>query len=201
MKKINQNRVKSIIRETIDSYLKQNINENYHGELYHYTSLIQASWIVDDDCIRANVTSSEENLNNYRPCISFTRDKTYNIQSYNKGTSVCFVFDGDMIQNLRYARLRPFAFDGKGEAEERLYGLNIYPLHKYLKRIEINVSNKDFSWASDRDFDEEGELYDEFRKRFPNLDDSEISNKITDFLVNKIANNKLFHDKVFIKKL
>ena len=198
MKRIKQNRVKSIIRETIDSYLRQNINENYHGELYHYTSLIQASWIVNDDCLRANVASSEEDISS-KPCISFTRDKNYNIQK--KGTSVCFVFDGDMIQNLRYARLQPFAFDGKGEAEERLYDLDIYPLHKYLKRIEIKLSNNEFSWVSDRDFDEECELYDKFVNKFPNLDDSEISQKISNFLISKIANNKLFRNKVCIKRI
>ena len=186
------------------------LNENYHGEIYHFTSLIQASWIVDDDCISSHLAMSDECGRGYRedarkyvdsetPFISFTRDKNYHIQGNNR-TIVCFVFDGDSIQNIRNARLYPYAYntDNRGESEERIFGVDIYPLHNYLKRIEITISDKEYSWASDRNFDEEGELYDEFSERFPDLNDLEISHKISDFLISKITNNKLFSNKVII---
>ena len=188
------------------------LNENYHGEIYHFTSLIQASWIVDDDRISAHLAMSDECGRGYRedsrknvgpntPFISFTRDKNYHIQG-NDSTIVCFVFDGDSIQNIRKARLYPYAYNtnDRNESEERVFGVDIYPLHKYLKRIEITVSNKEYSWASDRYFDEEGELYDEFSERFPNLSDLEISRKISDFLISKITDNKLFGNKVIIRE-
>ena len=79
-----------------------------------------------------------------------------------------------------------------------MYDLDIYPLHKYLKRIEINISNNECSWSSDRDYDEEYELYDKFVNKFPNLDDSKINQKILNFLINKISNNKLFHNKIIV---
>ena len=169
------------------------INENYHGEIYHFTSLIQASWICDDDCLGARITSSEfSEYEKQVPTISFTRDKNYNIQGGGNNTVVRFVFDGDTIQNIRNARLRPFAYNnGKGEAEERLYNIDIDPLHKYLNRIEIDVVYDEYSWASDRNFDEEGELYEEFMERYPDLDDDELNRKITDYLINKISKNNL----------
>ena len=64
------------------------INENYHGEVYHFTSLIQASWIIHDNCIYPNLSQSEENdgrnddrkyADDYAEVISFTRNKRYSI--------------------------------------------------------------------------------------------------------------------------
>jgi hypothetical protein len=177
------------------------LNENYHGEVYHFTSLIQASWICEEDCLESRYTSSEfSEYGEQAPTISLTRDRLYNIQSGGNNTVVRFVFDGDTLQNIRNARLRPFSYTGKkGEAEERLVNVDIDPLHKYLKRIEIDVVYDEYSWASDRDFDEESDLYNEFRERYQELDDDELSHKITDYLIDGIVNNKLFKDKVVVR--
>lgn len=188
------------------------LNENYHGEIYHFTSLIQATWIIEDDCIEPRTASCEQfglhrqdnrkYANENLPCISFTRDKNYQIQG-NDATTVCFVFDADIIQNLRNARLYPFALNYqtniRNESEERLYGVSIYPLHKYVKRIDINLSNKEFSWASDRQYDEEDEIYDEFSEKYPDLTETELSNKISQYLIQKITSNNLFGNKIHIK--
>lgn len=187
------------------------INENYHGEIYHFTSLVQASWIIDDNGLFPNISSCEginapyrndnrKYANDDMPYISFTRDKNYHIQG-DSGTVVCFVFDGDAIQNLRNARLYPYAYDTRGrhESEERLFGVAIRPLHKFVKRIEIKVSNALNSWMSDRDFDDEWDIQDEMEAKYPNLNEKEISDKITEFLLKKISENKLFKDKVVIR--
>ena len=177
------------------------LNENYRGEVYHFTSLIQASWICEEDCLESRYTSSEfSEYEEQAPTISLTRDKSYNIQGGGNNTVVRFVFDGDTLQNIRNARLRPFSYTGKkGEAEERLVNVDIDPLHKYLKRIEIDVVYDECSWASDRDFDEEFDLYNEFRERYPELDENELSRKITDYLIDGIVNNELFKDKVVVR--
>ena len=156
---------------------------------------------MSDECGRGYREDGRKRVGTNTPFISFTRDKNYHIQG-NNSTVVCFVFDGDSIQNIRKARLYPYAYNtnDRNESKERVFGVDIYPLHKYLKRIEITVSDKEYSWASDRYFDEEGELYDEFSERFPNLSDLEISRKISDFLISKITNNKLFGDKVIIRE-
>ena len=65
------------------------ITENYHGEVYHFTSLIQAVWIFSDNCLDARTASCEDGWGN-ESAISFTRDKNYRIQG-NDATSVCFV--------------------------------------------------------------------------------------------------------------
>ena len=188
---------------------RKTLNENYHGEIYHFTSLIQGSWIVDDDALYANISQSDEcegvsdnrkYIDSNTPFISFTRDKNYSIQG-NDRSLVCFVFDGDDIQKIRNARLYPFSYGGYGreESEERVYGVNIKPLHKYLKRIEIKLSNKPYSWSSDRQFDEEDDLYGEFETKYPELSQKEIDKMISDYLVDKISKNKLIGTKVVIK--
>ena len=188
---------------------RKTLNENYHGEIYHFTSLIQGSWIVDDDALYANISQSDEcegvsddrkYIDSDTPFISFTRDKNYSIQGNNRSL-VCFVFDGDDIQKIRNARLYPFSFGGyaREECEERVYGVNIKPLHKYLKRIEIKLSNKPYSWSSDRQYDEEDDLYDEFKTKFPDLSQKEIDQLISNYLVDKITNNKLVGSKVIVK--
>ena len=188
---------------------RKTLNENYHGEIYHFTSLIQGSWIVDDDALYANISQSDEcegvsdnrkYIDSNTPFISFTRDKNYSIQGHDRSL-VCFVFDGDDIQKIRNARLYPFCFGGycREESEERVYGVNIKPLHKYLKRIEITLSNKPYSWSSDRQFDEEDDLEMEFKAKFPELNQREIDKMISEYLVKKITNNNLIGNKVVIK--
>lgn len=204
--KLNINDIKYILKE-----VKNRLCENYHGEIYHFTSLIQGSWIIDDDALYANISQSDEcegvsdsrkYIDSDTPFISFTRDKNYSIQGHDRSV-VCFVFDGDAIQKIRNARLYPFSFGGYGreEAEERVYGVNIKPLHKYIKRIEIKLSDKPYSWASDRDFDEEYDLEMEFKAKFPELDEKGINKKITEYLLNKITKNSLLGNKVIVKKI
>jgi hypothetical protein len=204
--KLSANDIKYILKE-----VKNRIYENYHGEIYHFTSLIQGSWIVDDDALYANISQSDEcegvsdrrkYIDSDIPFISFTRDKNYSIQGHDRSV-VCFVFDGDAIQKIRNARLYPFSFGGYGreESEERVYGVNIKPLHKYIKRIEIKISNQPYSWASDRQFDEEDDLYEKFANKYPELNENGINKKITEFLLNKITKNNLLGDKVIVKKL
>ena len=184
------------------------INENYHGEVYHFTSLIQASWIIHDNCIYPNLSQSEENdgrnddrkyADDYAEVISFTRNKRYNIQHDENVSSVCFVFDGDELQKIRRARLYPFAFSGRGEAEERLYDVCVKPLNKYVKRIEINLEHGAGSWMSDRCFDEEYELSEKFMEKYPNLSREELDEKIQKYLVKKILKSTRFTGKIQVK--
>ena len=202
---LSTNDIKYILKE-----VKSRLYENYRGEIYHFTSLIQGSWIVDDNTLYANISQSDEcegvsdtrkYIDSDTPFISFTRDKNYSIQGNDRST-VCFVFDGDDIQKIRNARLYPFSFGGYGreESEERIYGVNIKPLHKYIKRIEVKISNRPYSWASDRDFDEEYDLYEKFKSKYPELNENELHAKITKYLLNKIAKNGLLGNKVVVKK-
>ena len=185
------------------------INENYHGEVYHFTSLVQASWIIHDNCLYPNLSQSEENdgrtdnrkyaSDEYAEVISFTRDKRYNIQQDENASSVCFVFDGDELQKIRMARLYPFAFSGRGEAEERLYNVCVKPLNKYVKRIEINLKHGEGCWMSDRGYDEEDELYDTFSEKYPGLQQAELDEKIQKYLVKKMLRSTRFAGKILVK--
>ena len=135
----------------------------------------------------------------YAEVISFTRNKRYNIQHDENVSSVCFVFDGDELQKIRRARLYPFAFSGRGEAEERLYDVCVKPLNKYVKRIEINLEHGAGSWMSDRCFDEEYELSEKFMEKYPNLSREELDEKIQKYLVKKILKSTRFTGKIQIK--
>ena len=181
------------------------LNENYHGEVYHFTSLVQASWIFEDNFLDARISQSEdcEGRSDNRKyasedagVISFTRDKNYNIQGNNNATSVCFVFDGDDLQKIRNARLYPYAFSGRGEAEERLYGVRVFPLNKYVKRVEVRVKHGKYSWMSDRGFDEEEELYEKFEEKYPDLSSQELDEKIQEYLIKKLLRSRRFAGKV-----
>ena len=197
------------ITEAVKSILK----ENYHGEIYHFTTLPMLYCIVRDNSLIPDRPDQEQFINYPRkgtrdeygdinPFLCFTRNKNYNIRD---GACVyCkLTFDADKLMNLRNAKLYPVNWSGKtkmnnpSEFEERLYNTDIYPLDKYVERIDIFV--KDIAGdMEDGGNDLEDKLYDIYAQKYPNKNDDEIIAMCRYYMINTIVNNPKLKGKVFV---
>ena len=194
------------------------LNEYYKGEVYHYTTLPLLYSILKQNNLIASRSDNYYPRNNgyrqgsYNPktgklwdIICFTRDKAYNIRS-GYGVNCRLVFDTDELMKIRNARLYPVNFSNQAkinnsnEAEERLYGVNITPLNKYVKRIDIFISN--FATFGDGCTDLEDKLYDKyydvFFEKHPNANNHEFYSYIGKKLLKSIITISEFKGKINI---
>jgi hypothetical protein len=131
----NINRIKQVM----------NLNEVKNmGFLYHYTSMEFAEDIMKSNKLLGSLNDFEERQ--YK-VVSLTRDKNFHNTEYHSmvGSSyfVRFVLDSELLSH-RY-KLRPiFSYFEKKYGKQKLFGAEegvitdeIYPLSKYLVRIEI----------------------------------------------------------------
>ena len=211
-----EHKIKSTVKSVLKEYVNRTnitLNENYHGEIYHFTTLPMLYCIVRDNSLIPDRSDQEQFINYPRkgtrdeydevnPFLCFTRNKNYNIRD---GACVyCkLTFDADKLMNLRNARLYPVNWSGKtkmnnpSEFEERLYNTDIYPFDKYVERIDIFV--KDITGdMEDGGNDLEDELYDLYTQKYPNKNDDEIVAMYRYYMINTILNNPKLKGKVFV---
>lgn len=214
--------VKSVLNEYVDrtKYINENkrhthitLNENYHGEIYHFTTLPMLYCIVRDNSLIPDRSDQEEfasfprkgtrdEYGDINPFLCFTRDKNYNIRD---GACVyCkLTFDADRLMNLRRARLYPVNWSGQNkinnpsEFEERLYNTDVYPFDKYVERIDIYV--KDIAGdMEDGGNDLEDKLYDLYTQKYPDKDGYEIIAMCRRQMIADILNDNRLKGKVFV---
>ena len=201
----------SDVRKIVNKCIRRIINESYRGTLYHFTTLPSLYWILqqnnligdysDEFCDYRKGTYDREYDEPYK-FICFTRDKNYNIR---KSGVVCrLAFDSEKLMQLRNARLYPVNWSRKpkinnaNEAEERLWDVNIYPLDKYLERIDIIIN--DLSNFDDGCNDYVDELYDRYYDsyyaKYPDAEDKDFSEFLAKKLIEKIMRIKKFKGKI-----
>ena len=189
------------------------LNENYHGEIYHFTTLPMLYCIVKDNSLIPGIPDQEKFIRFPRkgtrdvygginPYLCFTRDKNYNIR---EGACVyCkLTFDADRLMNLRRARLYPVNWlrqnkiNNPSEFEERLYNTDVYPFDKYVERIDIYV--KDIAGdMEDGGNDLEDELYDLYAQKYPDKGENEIIAMYRKKMIVDILNDNRLKGKVFV---
>jgi len=189
------------------------MNENYHGEIYHFTTLPMLYCIVKDNSLIPGIPDQEKFIRFPRkgtrnahgginPYLCFTRDKNYNIRD---GACVyCkLTFDADRLMNLRRARLYPVNWlrqnkiSNPSEFEERLYNTDVYPFDKYIERIDIYV--KDIAGdMEDGGNDLEDELYELYAQKYPDKDENEIIAMYRKKMIVDILNDKRLKGRVFV---
>jgi len=197
------------ITEAVKSVLK----ENYHGEIYHFTTLPMLYCIVKDNSLIPGIPDQEKFISFPRkgtrnvhgginPYLCFTRCKNYNIR---EGACVyCkLTFDADRLMNLRRARLYPVNWlrqnkiNNPSEFEERLYNTDVYPFDKYIERIDIYV--KDIAGdMEDGGNDLEDELYDLYAQKYPDKGENEIIAMCRQQMISDILNDKRLKGRVFV---
>lgn len=205
--KLTEQDLHAIVKESV----KRIITESYKGTLYHYTTLPLLYSILHQNNLIADLSdtfcdyrkgtcNSNDKLNN---SLCFTRDKMYDIRN-GLGVACRLVFDAEKLMQIRGARLYPVNFSRKpkfnkpNEAEERLWGVNVYPLDKYIERIDIIVSN--LSEYSDGNCELDDKLwrkysYDYFDK-YPNAEDEDFLAFCGKKLINSILRMKKFKGKI-----
>lgn len=199
---LNERGLNKIISESIKSMLV----EHYHGSLYHFTTLPLLYSILSDNNLISEKTddyqASRSGVYYNSPFLCFTRDKNYNIRS-DYGISCRLEFDADELMTLRNAKLYPVNWGNKikmgnsSEFEERLYNVNIFPLDKYVKKIDIFINDLSSYSATEL----EDELYDEYYDSFYNENPNATNDDFLVFINNKILDGisgfKNFKDKIF----
>lgn len=118
---------------------------------------------------------------------------------------VCrFVFDAEKLMQIRNAKLYPVnwckkpKFNKSSEAEERLWGVNVYPLDKYVERIDIIVSDiGDYSnFPHDLDDEFYDKYWDSFSKKYPNASDEEFNRFVGKKMLQGIMRMKKFKGRI-----
>jgi len=117
------------------------------GLLYHYTYLINAIQIIDENTMK---------IGQLHPSISFTRDKNFHKRSFlfnKEGRDIVFVLDGDKLSN-NY-KITPYSYfsgwtgnkktakgggDGEDQSEEMI-DQDIRNIKKYIVRIALPDPN------------------------------------------------------------
>lgn len=215
---VSENRLHKIIHESIKTFL---INEAYNNDIYHYTSfekglsiIMQNNLIADANDLHNDSSLDDLNWSKYNgngiPSLSFTRQPNpkhflKDINDDSAGSygedyiAVRFTIDADKIMSsLRYAKLIPFRWYGceqyKSEFEERLYGVNVEPLDKYCKQVDLYIYDisggaEEYIW--DEFYDKAVDMgYDENSDDFPE--------KLNELALDYIINESLFKNKVVI---
>lgn len=125
------------------------INEGKQiGLIYHYTYLIHAIQIIDENVMK---------IGEFHPAISFTRNKNFHKQSFlfkKEGRDIRFVLDGDKLSN--FYKISPFNYfdgsmdkkkltakgGGSGEDQsEETVASNIYDIKKFIVSIDLPDPN------------------------------------------------------------
>lgn len=202
--KLNENELKYIIKETVNL-----LTEHYHGDLYHFTtlpllySICKQNNLIPDkpDNIVINRKGTTTDDGYSYDSICFTRDKNYNIR--NGYDITCrLTFDADKLMKIRYAKLYPINYSGKmkmnhhNEAEERLYGVCIEPLHEYVKCIDIFVNNLNAYSNTDLEDEFYEKYYDNFFTTNPNATDDDFNIFINKKIIKNILSLKKFKGKI-----
>lgn len=103
---------------------KEFINEGKQvGEIYHFTSLVNAMKILKKDMLRGTIRRT---MPTAPYGVSFTRDKNFNLKGtrFIRGTDIRFSVDGDKLSN-RY-KIHPHAFLGdKTDPKSYIYRKNL----------------------------------------------------------------------------
>ena len=188
------------------------LNEHYHGPLYHYTVLPHLYNILENNIVYCNLSDNvqpyrrgtvDNETGDYYPFICLTRNKDYNIR-LGYGVQCRLTFDSDKLMRLRYAKLYPINWsnipkiDNISEFEERLYNTDIYPLDKYVERIDIFIDNLDEDASTDLEDELYHQLYGQFKKDYPHASDNEYTAYINQYMIDKIINNRMFKDKIIV---
>lgn len=129
------------------------------GPIYHYTTFNNAEKIMDSNMLKGSYNELEDRK---YPVISFTRNKNLHHTNYHKSAGdsffVRFVLDSEKL-SFNY-NLRPYQHPLEIEfgkinffgAEERVIASKIYPLDKYLIKIEIISSMLEKVLSAKKDF-------------------------------------------------
>lgn len=202
---------KSQLRRIVMESVRSVMNESYRGPLYHFTTLPLLYCILRDNCLTCDYS---DEFCDYRkgtcddygyplPSLCFTRDKNYNIRE-DCGVVCRFVFDAEKLMQIRNAKLYPVnwckkpKFNKSSEAEERLWGVNVYPLDKYIERIDIIVSDiGDYSnFPHDLDDEFYDKYWDSFSEKYPNASDEEFNRFVGKKMLQGIMRMKKFKGKI-----
>ena len=210
--KLTESDLHKIVKESVNRI----ITETYRGTLYHYTSLpllyniLRQNRLIadesDDFCdYRKGTYDSKYDAPMHSLC--FTRDKTYDIKNGGNcgcGVSCRLVFDAERLMQLRYAKLYPVNFSKKAkinrpsEAEERLWGVDVNPLDKYVERIDIIVSDLSEPYQVETDFTTElyHKYYDKYFEKYPDADNDDYYEFLGRKMIEGIMRFKRFKGKI-----
>ena len=204
------------LRNMVKNCINEVLNEAYNGDLYHYTDFEKGMSIIKQNDLIADINDSHNDsslddlkYNTYNgstiPSLSFTRQPNPIHFIGNGGGSygddniaVRFTLDSNKIMSsLRYAILKPYRWHGcqpqKSEFEERLYGVDVYPLDKYCKQVDLYIY--DMTEAEDYIYEL---FYDKAKSLGYTEENDEFFTILNQLAIDYITKESKFKDKVIV---